>query len=63
MKRMILTEEQYGTVSDRIDEIIKLSISGILGNARASLAEINGVARKAKEVLYRSKIDNGSEAA
>lgn len=60
---MQLTEKDFAELSEKLDEVIRISHGGILCNARASLAEINGVARKAKEVLYRSKIDNGPEAA
>lgn len=60
---MQLTEKDFAELSEKLDEVIRISHGGILGNARASLAEINGVVRKAKEVLYRSKIDNGPEAA
>ncbi|MBP5748502.1 MAG: hypothetical protein J6W63_09095 [Treponema sp.] len=64
MKRMILTEEQFGTVSDRIDEIIKLSISGILGNSRASLVDIKNAAKEAKDALFEAIIGNdGGDAA
>ena len=64
MKRMILTEEQFGTVSDRIDEIIKLSISGILGNARANLLDIKNAAKEAKDALFEAIVgNNGPEAA
>ena len=61
---MILTEEQFGTVSDRIDEIIKLSISGILGNARANLLDIKNAAKEAKDALFEEIVgNNGPEAA
>lgn len=55
---MTLTEEQFGVVSDKIDEIIKLAFSGILGNARASLVEIKSVAKEAKDALFEATIGN-----
>ena len=61
---MILTEEQFGVVSDKIDEIIKLAFSGILGNARANLVEIKSVAKEAKDALFEAIIGNdGPDAA
>ena len=55
---MTLTEEQFGVVSDKIDEIIKLAFSGILGNARASLVEIKSAANEAKDALFEATIGN-----
>ena len=61
---MILTEEQFGVVSDKIDEIIKLAFSGILGNARASLVDIKNAAKEAKDTLFEAIVgNNGPEAA
>lgn len=61
---MTLTEEQFGVVSAKIDEIIKLAFSGILGNARASLVEIKSVAKEAKDALFEATIGNdGPDAA
>lgn len=60
---MILTEEQFGVVSDKIDEIIKLAFSGILGNARASLVDIKSAAKEAKDALFEATIGNGGPDA
>ncbi len=61
---MILTEEQFGVVSNKIDEIIKLAFSGILGNARASLVDIKSAAKEAKDALFEATIGNdGPDAA
>ena len=61
---MILTEEQFGVVSDKIDEIIRLAFNGILGNARASLVDIKAAAKEAKDALFEATIgNNGGDAA
>ena len=60
---MTLTGEQFGVVSDKIDEIIKLAFSGILGNARASLVEIKSAANEAKDALYEATIGNDGPGA
>ena len=60
---MILTEEQFGVVSDKIDEIIKRAFSGILGNARASLVEIKSAAKEAKDALFEATIGNDGPGA
>lgn len=60
---MILTEEQFGVVSDKIDEIIKLAFSGILGNARASLVDIKRAAKEAKDALFEATIGNDGPGA
>ena len=60
---MTLTEEQFGVVSDKIDEIIKLAFSGILGNARANLVEIKSAANEAKDALYEATIVNDGPGA
>lgn len=60
---MTLTEEQFGVVSDKIDEIIKLAFSGILGNARANLVEIKSVAKEAKDALFEATIGNDGPGA
>lgn len=61
---MTLTEKQFGVVSDKIDEIIKLAFSGILGNARASLVDIKSAANEAKDALFEATIGNdGPDAA
>ena len=60
---MILTEEQFGVVSDKIDEIIKLAFSGILGNARASLVDIKSAAEEAKDALFEASIGNDGPGA
>ena len=60
---MTLTEEQFGVVSDKIDKIIKLAFSGILGNARASLVEIKSAANEAKDALFEATIGNDGPGA
>ena len=60
---MTLTEEQFGVVSEKIDEIIKLAFSGILGNARASLVDIKSAAKEAKDVLFEATIGNDGPGA
>ena len=60
---MILTEEQFGVVSDKIDVIIKLAFSGILGNARASLVDIKSAAKEAKDALFEATIGNDGPGA
>ena len=60
---MTLTEEQFGVVSDKIDEIIKLAFSGILGNARARLVEIKSAANEAKDALFEATIGNDGPSA
>lgn len=60
---MTLTEEQFGVVSDKIDEIIKLAFSGILGNARARLVEIKSAANEAKDALFEAPIGNDGPGA
>lgn len=60
---MILTEEQFGVVSDKIDEIIKLAFSGILGNTRASLVDIKSAAKEAKDALFEATIGNDGPGA
>lgn len=61
---MILTEEQFGVISDRLDEIVKLSISGLLGNSRVSLVDIKNAASEAKNALFEATIgSDGPDAA
>ena len=59
-----LDNKDFGTVSEKLDEIIRIAHCGILGNARANLAEIKLVAKQAKDILYNATIGNdGPDAA
>lgn len=58
-----LDNKDFGTVSEKLDEIIRIAHCGILGNARVNLAEIKVVAQQAKDALYNATINNGGDAA
>ena len=58
-----LDNKDFGTVSEKLDEIIRIAHCGILGNERANLAEIKVVAQQAKDALYNATINNGGDAA
>ena len=61
---MLISEEKFSVVSDRLDQIIKLAFSGILGNSRASLIDIKNAAKEAKDALFEASLGtNGPDAA
>ena len=59
-----LTEVQFTELNEKLDEIKRLAVSGILGNARVSLADIKNVSDQAKDILLEATIENdGPDAA
>ena len=61
---MILTQKQFGVLNERLNEITKKAVSGILGNSRAALVDIKAEADAAKEILLEATIENdGPDAA
>ena len=61
---MQLTEKDFADLSEKLDEVIRISHGGILGNARANLLDIKNAAKEAKDALFEAIIGNdGGDAA
>ncbi len=60
---MILSNQDYAEISEKLDEIWKDANNGILGNARAKLIDIKCLVQQAKDVLLNAIIENGPDAA
>lgn len=60
---MLLTNQDFGELSEKLDEIGRLANNGILGNARAKLADIKCLVQQSKDVLLNAIVENGPDAA
>lgn len=58
-----LTKEQAEKAAEKLDNILRLSVKGRLGNARASLLDIGEEAKDVKMTLFGQGTDDGPEAA
>ncbi len=58
-----LDNKDFGTVSEKLDEIIRIAHCGILGNARANLVDIKSAAKEAKDALFEATIGNDGPGA
>lgn len=56
-----LSEEDFGTVNDLLDQIIQKAEDGILGNSRARMVDIQSLAIDAQNRMKEAVI-KGSEA-